>query len=303
MTKNNRPACFTTKVDVSLKDKLKKDLEEQGFSFSKPPYTIFSAKKPGISCSLYESGSLVIQGKNKDDFIEFYIEPEILKKLSYTYANLDVDFTPRIGVDEAGKGDFFGPLCIAGLYADKEGVDKLLSLGIKDSKKISDKKILELAKEIRKFPNSVIRLFPLKYNELYSRFNNLNSLLGWGHATVISDLYAKTRCDKAIIDQFAGKHVVENALKKKQITIDLDQRHKGEEDPVVAGASVLARAGFLEGLESLGKEINFQLPKGASSLVIQAGKKLVEKFGEEILNKVGKKHFKTRKDIFEIIEE
>jgi ribonuclease HIII len=286
--------CLSTKIDPKLADKLKHDLTEQGFSFTKPVNTIFSAKKKGIVCTLYESGSLLVQGKEKEEFIEFYLEPEILKEFSYTNPQINVDFTDRIGVDEAGKGDFFGPLVIAGVFADKQAIEKLIDLGIKDSKKVTDKSATKLAAEIKKHAKySIIRLFPQKYNELYSQFNNLNSLLAWGHATVITNLQEKTGAKNAIIDQFANKRVVEDAIKRKKIDINLTQRFKGEEDIVVAAASILARDGFLDGMQLLSDDIDETLPKGAANHIIGIGKKILAKHGKAIFEKIAKLHFKT----------
>lgn len=289
---------FTTKIDLKLAAKLQEDLKEQGFELTKPPYTVFSAKKKGISCTLYESGSLTVQGKEMDPFIEFYLEPEILQNFKFSHPEAHLDLTPHIGMDEAGKGDFFGPLCVAAVYADGEGIKKMLEMGIKDSKRISDEGILKLSKKIRAaFPYTVIRLFPLKYNELHGRFKNLNRLLGWAHASAVGDLAAKTGCKEALLDQFAEKHVMETALKQKKIDIHLEQKVRGEEDLVVAAASILARAGFLEGMATLSEEYGMQLPKGANSQVIEAAQKLVAKFGREVLEKVAKTHFKTMSEI------
>jgi len=291
-------STFTAKIDVALATKLLEDLPLQGFELSKPPYTIFAAKKKGVSCTLYESGNLVVQGKEMQEFIEFYLEPEIIKSFQFSHPTVGLDLTPRIGMDEAGKGDFFGPLCIGALFAEGDGIVKLQEMGVKDSKRFSDESILKLAKKIRvAYPYTVIRLFPQKYNELYGKFKNLNRMLGWAHAAALGDLSAKTQCKTAILDQFAEKHVVETALKQKRIEVNLTQRVRGEEDLVVAAASILARAGFLEGLEKLSEEYGFILPKGASSLVIDAGVKLVEKFGADILDKVSKTHFKTKSEV------
>jgi ribonuclease HIII len=292
---------FVANIDLSLAFKLQTDLEEQGFALTKPPYTIFSAQKQGVSCTLYTSGKITVQGKGKDDFIAYYLEPEILKSLAYTYPDIGIDMTPHIGVDEAGKGDFFGPLCIAGVQADEAGIKKLLKMGVKDSKKIGDKNILILASKIRPaFAHSIIRIFPIKYNELYSSFKNLNKLLAWGHSTAIGELVEKTGCQEALIDQFANESLVENALKKKSLTIKLTQRPRAEEDPVVAAASILARAAFVEGIDTLSKEVGFELPKGASDKVIEAGRKLINKFGGENLGKFAKLHFKTYNDILSL---
>jgi ribonuclease HIII len=289
---------FSTKIDLKLAAKLEADLKDQGFEFTKPPYTIFSAKKKGVSCTLYESGSLTVQGKEMDAFMEFYLEPEILQNFHYSHPQAHLDLKPHIGMDEAGKGDYFGPLCIAAVYADGDGIKKMQEIGVKDSKKISDAGILKLAGKIRAvFPYTVIRLFPLKYNELHARFKNLNRLLGWAHASALGDLAAKTGCKEALLDQFAEKYVMENALKQKKIEIHLEQKVHGEEDLVVAAASILARAGFLEGMAMLSEEVGMELPKGANSGVITAAQKLVAKFGREVLNKVAKVHFKTTNEI------
>lgn len=289
---------FVTTIDLSLADKLREDLIVQGFELFTAPYALFSAKKPGISCTLYESGKLTVQGKNKEDFLAFYLEPEILQSVAYTHPEVGIDMTARIGVDEAGKGDFFGPLCIGAVYAEEEKIKKLLSIGVRDSKRLGDKTAILLASQIRSLlPHSIVRLFPQKYNELYERFGNLNRLLAWGHATAIEELVQTTNCYSVIIDQFGAKSLVENALKRKNLEVDLVQRHHGEEDPVVAAASILARAAFLEGLEQLGKSVEMKLPKGASEQVIEAGRLLVAKQGPKILDTVAKLHFKTHKQV------
>ncbi len=287
--------CFVTKLNRNLFEKLRLDLEARGFAFSKPPYTVFSAKKPGLSVNLYESGKLTVQGKDQDEFIRFYLEPELLQDFSYSKEKDNPDLAPRIGIDEAGKGDFFGPLCIGGVYADASMVKKLIAIGVRDSKRMTDPKIAKLAIQIKKIvPYSLVRIFPVKYNLLYSRFQNLNEMLAWGHASAIEELSIKTGCKSAIIDQFASEHVVQRAIAKKGLEIDLVQRTGGESDPVVAAASILARTAFVEGIETLSKQVNLKLPKGAGPQVIEIGKNLVSRDGKEILGEVAKLHFKTR---------
>lgn len=289
---------FIATIDTSLSSKMQEDLISQGFTLSTPPYTLFSAQKQGVTCTLYTSGKLVVQGKAKDDFITFYLEPEILQKLSFSYPEIGVDMQARIGVDEAGKGDFFGPLCIAGIQAAENEIKKLLSIGVKDSKQMSDNSVKTLAKKIKEIcPHTVIAISPKKYNELYENFRNLNQLLAWGHGTVISELAQKTSCQNVLIDQFASEHLVINALKKRNLTVNLKQRHRAEEDVVVAAASILARAGFLEGLERLSEKYQMTLPKGASSIVLQAGVNFVHKHGKETLIEVAKLHFKTTQQV------
>jgi len=285
--------CFVAQVDEKLIPKLIKDLEDQGFEIAHPPHTHFSAKKKGLSCTAYTSGKLVVQGKEMDEFIEFYLEPQILKTFSYKHGE-QLNETARIGVDEAGKGDFFGPLCVAAVYAHGEDFKALKELGVKDSKSFSDAPLKKLAVKIRaRFAHHIVKINPLKYNELYAQFRNLNRLLGWGHATAIESLILKTGCRKVIIDQFADESVVIGALKRKKIELELTQRHRAEEDIVVAAASILARETFLEGLAALGRQFEFVFPKGASAAVIDAGVKFASKWGKAELEKVGKKHFKT----------
>ncbi|MDB2613663.1 ribonuclease HIII [Chlamydiales bacterium] len=295
-------APFVTKIDVSHSEKLIHDLREQGFTFSEPPYTHFSAKKKGVSCTFYQSGKLTVQGKEMDAFIEFYLEPEILKTFEYSHKEFYLDKKPRTGIDEAGKGDFFGPLCIAGVYTDAKGIDILFSNGVKDSKKMNDVLIGKLAKIIKKeCLHHIVQINPEKYNEIYPKFNNLNRLLAWGHATCIEQLVKKSQCKDVIIDQFANESVVIEALERKQLNLNLVQRHKGEEDIVVAAASILARDAFVRGLANLSKMINSELPKGASNKVVQMAKHLYSTQGEKGLNFVSKRHFKTWKEVTGIV--
>lgn len=294
----NTTACFVAIIDLSLKEKLKEDLVNQGFALTTPPYTIFSAKKKGISVTLYTSGKITVQGSEKNDFITFYLEPEILQELSYSHPEIKIDLTPRIGIDEAGKGDYFGPLVIAGVYADEAIIREMLAIGVKDSKQMSDPAIVKLAAQIRKItPFSLVRLPPATYNNLYAKFKNLNRLLGWGHATAITELVIKTGCKKAIIDQFASDDIVIQALAQKKTDIQLTQRHRGEEDPVVAAASILARAAFVDDMVKLEEKFGMQIPKGASTLVKKQARILYQKFGNEGLGQAAKLHFKTTEEI------
>ncbi len=284
---------FVTPLPSHLHEKLRNDLSSQGFSFSRPPYTIFAARKKGVSCTLYTSGKLVIQGKEMNPFIEFYLEPELLKAFPYTHTPTQ-PVHPHIGVDESGKGDFFGPLCIAAVFGDEKQIEEWRSIGVGDSKKIAEKKLLSLAQQIRKGGlYKIVSLFPERYNTLYEKMQNLNDLLGWGHATVISDLVEQSGCTEVLIDQFANERVVERALEKKGTSVALTQRHRGEEDIVVAAASILAREAFIQGIQQLEQRFKTPLPKGASSLVVQAGKAFVEKHGKDSLPFVAKMHFRT----------
>jgi len=302
MNNENKPSkapnIFVTTLDLKLSDKMLKDLIDQNFEITTPLHTVFSAKKKGISCTFYKSGKVTVQGKEMSTFLEFYLEPEILGTFTTNYKHLEIEYfgneVDHIGIDESGKGDFFGPLCVAGVFASAKDINKLKLLGVRDSKTLTDAAIIVIGKKIKlEFQHHIVKINPLKYNELYDQFKNLNKLLAWGHATTIEQLVLKTDCYNVIIDQFASEDVVITALSRKKLKVNLTQRHRGEEDLVVAAASILARLTFLEGLELLGKKFGCILPKGASKLTIAMGKKIYEKFGMEGLTETGKLHFKT----------
>ncbi|MCB1181027.1 MAG: ribonuclease HIII [Chlamydiia bacterium] len=291
---------FVVQFDLKKINLLKETLVNQGFTLTNPPYTHFSGKKKGVSCTLYTSGKLVIQGKEMEMFIKYTLEPQVLEQFTYGYEKLEQNKEPHIGIDESGKGDFFGPLCIAGVFADSEGIEGLLKIGVKDSKKLKDDTILKIAQKIRKdYLYHIVKIGPPKYNALITRFGNLNLLLGWGHSVCASELVEKSGCHKVVLDQFAAEHVALKAMEKKNHKIELTQRPRAEVDVVVAAASILARAAFVMEMADLEKEFGTKLPKGASSAVIRMGKQLVSKHGAEILHRLSKVHFKTTKQILE----
>lgn len=203
-----------------------------------------------------------------------------------------------IGTDESGKGDFFGPLVIAGVLVTPESVLRLEEIGVRDSKKISDNRVAELGAAIRReFPSSIVVIGPERYNELYEKIRNLNRLLAWGHARAIENILEKHECQCALTDQFGDEKFVKNALLEKGKKIELVQRPKAEEDLAVAAASILARGEFVRRLRNLSKSCGVELPKGCSSDIVGVGKELTSKFGGEILRKTAKCHFKTTKQI------
>jgi len=201
----------------------------------------------------------------------------------------------RIGSDESGKGDFFGPLVIAAFFLP-EGQDGVLrELGVKDSKRTSDARCREIAAELKRdYPHhSVMTVGPEKYNELWGKMHNLNRLLAWGHARAIENVLERVPAGKAITDQFGDERFVRNALLQKGREIELLQMPRAEEDLAVAAASILARAEFLARLHALSREAGIELPKGASAQVEAAAVKLVRAKGPDILARFAKTHFKT----------
>lgn len=214
------------------------------------------------------------------------------------------EFFPLIGTDESGKGDYFGPLVVAGVFVDFRTKSLLEQIGIKDSKKISDNNIYILANKIKvicKDLFTVIEISPETYNNLYGQFmkegKNLNTLLAWGHAKAIEEVLNKVDCDNALSDKFADEKFILSKLQEKGKTITLRQEHKAESNIAVAAASVLARARFLEKLNKLSTDCNIKLSKGVSKNVIEQAKIIFNNGGEENLRKIAKMHFKTTESV------
>lgn len=206
--------------------------------------------------------------------------------------------TSRIGIDESGKGDYFGPLVIAAVYVTLVTHQELALMQVRDSKKISDGRILEMAPEIRRLcPHSIVVIGPQRYNALYSKIRNLNRLLAWGHARALENLLQQVDSDLAIADQFGDERFILNALQDKGKQITLVQRPKAESDVAVAAASILARAEFLQRLHNLSQELKTTLPKGASAAVELAGRMVIKKYGQDRLGTVAKMHFRTTKQV------
>ena len=296
---------YTVPLTSAQVGTLRQLLERSGFDFSPKPYTIFFAQKNKLSVAVYEKGpKVLVQGKGVEDFVSFELEPKILgqARLGYEEVHSPEIFEPHFGIDESGKGDFFGPLVIAGVFTDRTIARQFLESGIQDSKRIgSDAKIRALAKTIRQTPGiafDVVLIGPERYNDLYKKFGNLNSLLGWGHARVIENLLAKRPdCPRALSDKFADARVIEKALLQHGQRIQLEQRTKAESDFAVAAASILAREGFIDWLQRHGKRLDLTLSRGVSGAVKEAARKIVEQEGPEALRRFAKVHFRTAHEI------
>ena len=298
---------YTSPLTAAQAVKLRKLLEEDGWEFEPKPYTLYYGKKGKVNVAVYEKGpKIVVQGKGTEEFVTFRLEPEILgeAKLGYEEVHAPEMFAPHFGIDESGKGDFFGPLVIAGAYVDANIARDFMKAGIQDSKKIgSDARIRSLAQLIRETPGvalSVVEIPPLKYNELYEKIGNLNRLLAWGHARAIENLLdQRPDCPRALSDQFANPALIQRALMAKGRKIQLEQRTKAESDLAVAAASIIARERFISWLERNGRKQGVTLHRGVSAQVKSAARELVAKHGPGILREVAKTHFKTAQELGE----
>ncbi len=287
-------------------------MDSHGFESREVPYAKFAGKTRDVGVVFYESGKLVVQGKGTEDFVKFFLEPEVLKeaRLGYDEQLNPKAYEPHIGVDESGKGDFFGPLVISAVFAGKNAFPIFKELNVRDSKTISsDKKAIEMAKSIREIAYCAVEVVAIgneAYNRMHLKFRNVNDMLGWGHARAIENVLIRIDprktgkvCLRAISDQFGNKRIIERALMERGQGIELEQRHRAEEDLAVAAASIVARAEFVQRLDRLGKKWNVPLPKGASAAVIEAGRQFVEKHGKEALGQVAKMHFRTSQKVLE----
>jgi ribonuclease HIII len=286
-------------------EKFRKHLESKGFSFEKRPHQIFLARNEGVVVNLYENGKIVFGGNNYlliEEIRDFLLSigAKDIKRRKKEYPPIEVSGT-RIGTDEVGKGDYYGPLVIGGILITEDKEEKISKLGIKDSKRLSETTISNLAIKIREILNKkeyeVIWISPIKYNILYNDLGNLNKILGWGHARTIENLLDDGKnCKIAIADQFGDQSYIERALMRKGRQIRLIQVPHAERDLAVAAASVLAREMFNQKFQEMCDSYGIQFPKGAS-LVIEFGKQLVKEYGIDVLRNVAKVHFSITQKI------
>ena len=301
MTDTEAVTTYITSLTREQFAELRQYLQAKGYTFRRVKYSHFAASGNGLSLTAYTNGKLLVQGKGTADFVRYYLEPQLLREIKFGYEHLldeNLSLEERIGVDESGKGDYFGPLVVAGVHADASGVKILHELQVRESKKVSDQRALKLAAIINaKLKTKIVIVGPEKYNMLYDGMGNLNKILAWGHARVIENLLSDVPCRKVVLDQFGDKALVRNALMKKGRTVELEQTHGAERDMVVAAASVVARAKYLSRLKKLSSTFHIELPKGASQKVVEQGRLFIETRGIQQLTKVAKLHFKTTQKI------
>jgi ribonuclease HIII len=296
---------YTAPLSSDQVEALQRLLKDSGYEFSPKPYTLFFAQKNKLSVAVYEKGpKVLLQGKGIEDFVTFELEPKVLReaRLGYEEVHSPEIFEPHFGIDESGKGDFFGPLVIAGVFTDRTIARTFLENGIQDSKRIgSDARIRALAKMIRQTPGvtfDIVLIGPERYNDLYEKFGNLNKLLGWGHARVIENLLEKRPdCPRALSDKFADARVIESALLQHGQRIELEQRTKAESDFAVAAASILAREAFIDWLERQSKRLGMKLGRGVSATVKETARQIAEKEGGDALRRLAKVHFRTAHEV------
>jgi ribonuclease HIII len=297
----------TIKLTAEQQDKLISILKDPKYDQVEVPYTLIAVATDKCRINLYTSGKCLVQGKGAEEWITFVLEPEVTGVARLGYENLlepeplqdPESIQPHMGIDESGKGDLFGPLVVAAVYTDEKTVATLKELGARDSKCISsDRVALQIASNIRRELEgkyTLVTLGPAAYNRMYASMKNVNRVLAWGHARAIENLLEKVPdCPRALSDKFGPTHRIETALMTNGKKIQMDQRTKAESDPAVAAASILARAGFLNGLRKLEKELGVEtIPKGCSAKVKQIATELIAHKGPSVMLNACKCHFRT----------
>ena len=291
---------FTFVLNQEQQELLKTLLEMGNYKRKVVPHTTIAVEAENCVVNLYKSGKCLVQGNGAEDFILFFLEPSVLQNATLGYEEVlnPESVSPHMGIDESGKGDFFGPLVACAVYVDPDLAHAMQDLGVKDCKQMTDKAVLFVGSKTRQLLTpkrfTLVSIGPESYNRLYAKMRNVNALLAWAHARCIENLLDTVPgCPRAVADQFGAKQVIERALMKKGRSIKLEQRHKAESDIAVAAASVLARESFLRGLAKLGETHGMTLPKGASEQVKATAVALIKKSGPEVLTKMAKCHFRT----------
>lgn len=298
---SNTPKPVTSYVitlDQVQSDALAEWCEARGWQFYCPQYANYGYKNEGINLVVYQSGKLSIQGKKTQEFVTEILEPEITKKFRLGFERIEHPewFVEHAGMDESGKGDLFGPLVTACVIANEAAVDFWLKNGLKESKAVTNDAILFKMEALVRKPQGVVIEAAYtgmeKYNELYERFENLNELLAWLHAKALTNALQRHPVAYGLLDQFSKAKLVHKYI-KDQNSFKLDQRVRAEEDPVVAAASIIARAEYVRRLKQLSELSGVNLPKGCGTQAKQALQTVIEKCGVESLGKFVKLHFKT----------
>jgi ribonuclease HIII len=264
---------------------------ESSFEPHRNPSALWAFRGEGVTVCLYASGKLVVQGAGAAQFAEDRLgggPPPALEEIG----------DDLVGTDESGKGDYFGPLVVAAVHVPKGQGAVLVEIGARDCKVVPDAMTRRLAATIRAgFEHEVVIINPPRYNELYESFRNVNRLLAWATATAIEGVLSRRPCPRVLSDQFGNERLIADALRKKGIEVDLEQRPRAESNPAVAAASLLARAAFLGELARLSAETGADLPKGAGSPVDAAARRLFRAGGRDALARVAKMHFRTTQKV------
>jgi ribonuclease HIII len=303
--KKKKISMYTAELDPAQMEKIRGYAELHNWDKFSPDYSIFGfrSKQAAVTIVGYTSGKLVVSGKKTADFVRDFIEPEVTKeaRLGYDEVLHPEWYETHAGLDEAGKGDLFGPVVAATVIADGEAVRIWKKAGVRDSKTIVDSNIVKLEKLIKGTPNVVVKTAWCgmeKYNMLMAKPRaNLNLLLAWLHARALEAALEEKNAPWGLLDQFSKQPLVQRQMKKDGVVFELRMRTHGESDPIVAAASICARAEFVRLTKELSELAGEPLKKGASNFVKAQAAALVKKQGPDFLGKVAKLHFRTAREV------
>lgn len=308
MRKKNDTVVFTLNNNTKMKmieyyqDKLRPKT---------PPYAVFQAEEAGTVITLYTSNKVMFQGENaKEDALlwqEFNKGNDVISEIMNEdkeegYKNkedsnsitLPSDIT-SIGSDEVGTGDYFGPIVVTASYVKKEDIPYLESLGIRDSKRMLDEHILKIVPKIKdKVKHCTIILNNSDYNKVYSSDMNMNKIKAILHNKALYSLVKdNVDYDYIVIDEFASEKNYFGYLKDaKNVVRNVTFMTKAEDKVMsVAVSSIISRYVFIKEINKMGNELNILIPKGASSIVDDAGIMIVKKYGKEKLREIAKLNF------------
>lgn len=265
------------------------------------PYVVFQAQEEDTVITLYESGKCMFQGTSADvDAAMWGVQLENTKEQKDLRKKEDLKYynSTSVGSDEVGTGDYFGPIVVTATYVTKDIIPELEKLGVGDSKKIDDSKILKIAPQIVKLVKyrSVI-LSNKEYNDKYTRDINMNKIKAIMHNKVLYQLVneEKPKYDYIIVDEFAREaryydYIKESPLIQRDITFLTKAEDK---NLAVACASIISRYLFLKEFDKICDEIHIPLVKGAGKDVDKIGEEVVEKYGEDKLKDIAKINFKN----------
>ena len=303
-------ASYTIKLTDEQMNTLGSLLAKRGWDKFDVAYARFAyrSETAKVNVTAYDSRKLVVAGKGTEDFVTMILEPEVTgaAKLGYDEVLHPDWFETHAGCDESGKGDFFGPLIAATVIGSKSMIEAWRAAGAQDSKKMAESKILELDKVIRNTPGVVVKVIHCRdmrqYNQLMgTRFRSQNQILAFQHARALQEALAEKRAPWGLLDQFTEDPLVQRELVKLGVEgFELRMRTKAEEDPVVAAASIVARAEFVRQMHSLSLKFGAKLQKGASAAVKAQAHEIINRFGADALRDYAKLHFRTA---YEVVSE
>lgn len=309
-------ATIVYKISENLKDEIIEHYKDTAKE-NKPPYSVFQSEDCGTVVTLYESGKIMFQGVSADidyslwrDRESFLNKRDVDKELKAKEAkdkkkkeernDQTFKWVSTIGSDEVGTGDYFGPIVVSASYVSEENISKIEALGVRDSKKLTDEKIIEIAPKLAKLvPFVSYTLSPEEYNRV--GITNMNKVKAILHNKVLVNLLKKGSYDYKyiVVDQFAliPKYFEHIKDVPEKVTNIFFTPHAEDKCLSVAVSSIISRYIFLGEMKKMSEKYGMEIPKGAGSIVDEVAGKFVKMHGEAELKNAVKLNFKNTEKI------